>query len=220
MSTVPAPGSRIRRDWSARARTSAMEALRYSRFVAWMRRGLSLAAFAIIFAVLAFFFVERQPRQLTMSFEKMGTVENDLAMMKPRLTGNDNKGNPFVITADAAIQDAKNPKRARLKKIEADLALDRQGWVNAMASTGSVDMGAGRLELAGGIDLFSDSGYELHTQSASLDLGRSIAWGDHPVTGHGPFGSLSADSFRADREAGQLLLTGHVHMAFVGAKKK
>jgi lipopolysaccharide export system protein LptC len=81
-------------------------------------------------------------------------------------------------------------------------------------------MGAGRLELAGGIDLFSDSGYELHTASASLDMNRSIAWGEHPVTGHGPFGSLSADRFRADRENNQLLLTGHVHMAFIGAKKK
>ena len=46
-------------DWSARVRTTAMEALRYSRFVALMKRLLSLGAFLIIAAVLAFFFVQR-----------------------------------------------------------------------------------------------------------------------------------------------------------------
>ncbi len=74
----------------------------------------------IIFAVLAFFFVQRQPRQLAMSYEKLGHVENDLAMVKPRLTVVDAKGNPFVITAKKAVQDAKNPKRATIETIEAD----------------------------------------------------------------------------------------------------
>ena len=102
-------------DWSSRVRTTAKEALRYSKFVSLMKRLLSLGAFLIIAAVLAFFFVQRQPRQLTMSYEMLGRVENDLAMVKPRLTGADAKGNPFVITADMAVQDAKNAKKASLK---------------------------------------------------------------------------------------------------------
>jgi lipopolysaccharide export system protein LptC len=218
MIATPTP-ERVRRDWSARARSSAMDALRYTRFVAWMRRGLSLGAFFIIAAVLAFFFVQRQPRQLAMSYEKMGHLENDLAMLKPRLTGSDDKGNPFVITADAAIQDAKNTRRAQLRNIEADVAMDKASWVNARARQGMVDMAAGRLELFGGIDLFSASGYELHTQTASVNLGQSVIHGHTPVTGQGPLGSLSADEFHADRESGQLLLSGHVHMSVIGARK-
>ena len=50
-------------DWSARVRTTAVEALRYSKFVALMKRLLSLGAFLIIAAVLVFFFVQRMPRQ-------------------------------------------------------------------------------------------------------------------------------------------------------------
>src|ERR1700722_9788576 len=108
-----------RHDWSARARSTALEALRYTQFVGVMKRALPAAAFAVIAAVLVFFFVQRQPARLSMTYEKMGHIENDLAMIKPRLTGADGKGNPFVVTADAAIQDAKNPKRARLRQIEA-----------------------------------------------------------------------------------------------------
>jgi lipopolysaccharide export system protein LptC len=208
-----------RHDWSSRARTTMMEALRYSRFVVLAKRVLSLGAFLIIAAVLAFFFVARAPRQLSVTYEKLGRVENDLSMVKPRLTGTDAKGNPFVITADMAVQDAHNAKRATLKNIEADLALDKKTWLNARARSGMVDMGTGQLELGGGIDLYTDSGYELHTPSASMNLKQNIVHGHQEVTGQGPDGTLRADSFHADRNAGLLTLSGHVRMQFVGTGK-
>jgi lipopolysaccharide export system protein LptC len=208
-----------RHDWSARARSTAMEALRYTQFVGVMKRALSAAAFAVIAAVLAYFFVARQPARVTMGYERLGRVENDLAMIKPRLNGQDAKGNPFVITADAAIQDVKNPKRARLIKVEADLSLDRSQWINANAARGQVDMSAGSLELNGGINVFSDQGYELHTESASVDLKKGVVLGHDEVTGHGPLGDLRADQFRFDRDSRLLTLDGHVHMTYVGTKK-
>ena len=206
-------------DWSARVRTTAMEALRYSRFVTLMKRLLSLGAFLTIAAVLAFFFVQRMPRQLQMSYERLGRVENDLTMVKPRLAGADVKGNPFVITADSAVQDAHNPKKASLKNLEADLTLDKQNWVNARAHAGMVDMNTGALELRGGIDVFTATGYELHSNSASANLKQSVIHGHEPVTGQGPQGSLRADEFHADRATNLLTLSGHVQMTLLGAKK-
>jgi lipopolysaccharide export system protein LptC len=206
-------------DWSARVRTTALEALRYSKFVFLMKRVLSLGAFLIIAAVLAFFFVQRQPRQLSMSYETLGRIENDLAMVKPRLTGADEKGNPFVITADMAVQDSKNAKKASLKNLEADLALDKNNWINARARAGMVDMAAGKLELTGGISVFTDTGYELHSQSASMDLKQSVVHGHEAVTGQGPDGTLRADRFHADRSTNQLTLSGHVEMTLHGSRK-
>jgi lipopolysaccharide export system protein LptC len=206
-------------DWSARVRTTAMEALRYSRFVALMKRLLSLGAFLTIAAVLAFFFVQRMPRQLQMSYERLGRIENDLTMVKPRLAGADAKGNPFVITADSAVQDAHNPKKASLKNLEADLAADRQNWINARARTGMVDMNSGALELRGGIDVFTATGYELHTASASANLKQSVIHGHEAVTGQGPQGNFRADEFHADRATNLLTLSGHVQMTLLGTKK-
>ena len=206
-------------DWSARVRTTTLEALRYSRFVARMKKVLSFGAFLTIGAVLAFFFVQRLPRQLQMSYEKLGRLENDLTMVKPRLTGADAKGNPFVITADSAVQDAANSKRASLKNLEADLALDGHNWINARAHSGMVDMTSGQLELGGGIDVFTATGYELHSRSASANLKQSIIHGHEPVTGRGPQGSLRADEFHADRATNVLTLSGHVQMTLTGTKK-
>jgi lipopolysaccharide export system protein LptC len=206
-------------DWSARVRTTAIEALRYSRFVHLMKRVLALGAFLIIAAVLAFFFVQRLPHQLQMSYETLGRVDNDLAMMKPRLSGADAKGNPYVITADMAVQDAHNAKKASLKNLEADLALDSKNWLNARAKSGTVDMNTGQLELRGGIDVFTATGYELHTASASANLKQSVIHGHEAVTGQGPNGALRADEFHADRATDILTLTGHVQMTLFESKK-
>lgn len=206
-------------DWSARVRTTTVEALRYSRFVALMKRVLALGAFLIIAAVLAFFFVQRMPRQLQMSYERMSKVQNDLTMVKPRLAGSDSKGEPYVITADRAVQDAHNAKRAVLKNMEADLSLDKGNWINARAKSGLVDMTTGQLELYGGIDVYTANGYELHSNSASANLKQSVIHGHEPVTGQGPDGTLRADEFHADRATDILTLSGHVHMTLFGSGK-
>lgn len=208
----------LHHDWSARARSTAMDALRYTQFVGVMKRALPAAAFAVIAAVLAFFFVQRQPTRFSMTYEKMATLENDLAMIKPRLTGVDDQGHPFVITAAAAIQDAKNPKRVRLNKVEADLTLEKGAWINADAATGLVDMKAGSLQLGGGINVYSDAGYELHTPSASVDLNEGVVHGDEEVKGQGPLGTMRADQFHYDRGSNLLQLSGHVQMSFVRSK--
>ena len=209
---------RIRYDWNARVRSTAFDARRYTKFVTRMRRVTALSAFAVIFAVLGFFFVARAPRQLQLSYEKLGTLENDLAMVKPRLSGVDASGNPFVVTARVAVQDAKNPKRATLQQIEADMNT-KNGWVNARAGHGVIDMAVQKLVLGGGIEIFTDTGYTLHTESASADLKANILQGDRPVNGQGPLGAMQADSFRYDRAADLLTLRGHVHIVMSGKTK-
>jgi len=205
-------------DWSARVRTTSVEALRYSRFVVLMRRILALGAFLTIAAVLAFFFVQRMPRQLQMSYERLGPVKNDLTMMKPRLAGSDSKGNPYVITADRAVQDIHNPKKATLQNLEADISLDKGNWINARARAGLVDMSTGQLELYHGIDVFTAKGYELHSNSASANLKQNMIHGHETVTGQGPDGTLRADEFHADRDTDILTLNGHVRMTLFGSK--
>src|ERR1700744_3937782 len=87
---------------SARARSSALEALLYTQFVGVMKRALPAAAFAVIAAVAAFFVLQRQPGRVALAYQKLGLIDNDLAMIKPHLAGVDSHGDPFVITADKA----------------------------------------------------------------------------------------------------------------------
>jgi lipopolysaccharide export system protein LptC len=208
------------RDWSARTRSTAVQALRYSRFVGVMKRTLPIGAAAILAVVIAYSVVPRRQDGFSLINQRMGTLRNDLAMTKPRLTGTDARGNPFVITAAAAVQDPANRHRATLKQVEADMQFDGLHWLNASADTGLFDMDTGTLKLNGGIALYTDSGYELHTQSADVDLKKNIFQGADRVTGHGPLGSLSADRFHIDRLKRHMKLNGHVHMIMYPNKAK
>ena len=208
-----------RHDWSARARSTAMDALRYTQFVGVMKRALPVAAFAVISAVVAYFFVARQPARVSLNYQQLGHVQDDLAMVKPRLTGQDAKGNPFVVTAAVAVQEAGNPKRVHLTKVEADLNEGSGGWINASAATGLADLNVGVLQLDGGISAFTDQGYELHTKSAFVDLNKGVLHGHEEVTGQGPLGTLRADEFHFDRASNHLLLQGHVQNVIFGIHK-
>jgi lipopolysaccharide export system protein LptC len=208
-------------DWSARQRLSAVDALRYSRFVAVMRRILPVAAVVLIGSVVAYSVMPRhQDRFVTMP--QSGNIARDLTMTKMSFTGTDEKGNPYKVTAAEVIQDPnwRNKHRAELHEIDADMQFENQSWISASAKRGYFDADAGTLRLDGGISVFTDNGYELHTQSADAYIKTNVLEGTEKVSGHGPLGQFSADKFHFDRIHKQLNLSGHVKMRMYPQKSK
>ena len=131
--------------------------------------------------------------------EKMGMVSGDLVMLKPKLNGIDSDGNPFVVTADSAVQNPKNLRQATLKNVEADVNLKSGRWLNLTAPHGKLDSDAKTLQLWGAIAVFTDDGNEMHTNLAYVDLVKGVVVGPHHVTGQGPQGTYVADRFRIER---------------------
>ena len=188
-----------RMDVAARARTTVSEAKRYTKFVGVMKRVLMIAALLLVAAVLAYSLAPRPQGKVAMTFQRLGMVNNDLAMIKPKLTGADKKGNPYLVTADEAIQDARNTKHARLKNVAADLTTRSGGWVNIEAPQGFLAGDVNKLNLFGAVSMFTDKGYEAHTTLANVDLTSGVIVGPHWVRGQGPLGTFVADKFRIDR---------------------
>lgn len=214
---VPATGHSLH-SWTELTRQTALETLRYSRFVTVMKRMLPLAAAGILAAVIAYSLVPRHQERVTLSYSQTGTIHNDLAMLKPRFSDTDAKGNPYVITASQIVQDAKDHSRATMENVEADMQYDNQNWMNATAKSGYFDADARTLTLNGDIALFTDSGYELHTATVDVDLKKNVFDGSTTVTGHGPLGTLRADRFHIDRIKKQIRLNGHVRMTMYPKK--
>ena len=205
----PAPATE--RDWSARQRMKVGEALRYSRFVGVMKRLLPIAAVVLMGSVIAYSVMPRHNERM-MAMTQSGNLARDLTMTKSSFTGTDEKGNPFKITAAEVIQDpaAKNKLKAALKQIDADMQFENGSWINATAAHGFIDGDSGILTLDGGISVFTDSGYELQTKSATAHIKANILEGSEGVKGHGPIGQFSADRLHFDRIKKQLRLMGHV----------
>jgi lipopolysaccharide export system protein LptC len=207
------------RDWSARQRLKAVDALRYSRFVSVIKGVLLVAAVVLLGSVIAYSVMPRQKDRL-LTMQQSDNLSRDLTMTKSSFTGTDEKGNPFKVTAAEVIQDpgANRKLRAELKQVDADMQFENQSWVNASARHGFIDADAGLLRLDGGISVFTDNGYELHTQSADAYFKANILQGTEAVSGHGPVGKFRADRFHFDRVKKELKLDGHVRMTLYPQK--
>jgi lipopolysaccharide export system protein LptC len=207
---------RPRRDWSSRTRISAHQTERYSRFVILAKRGLLIAAGVLIAAVVVYSLQPRQREQLAMSFQRLGVVNNDLAMIKPHLTGINEEGDPYVVTAERAIQVRGNAKRARLINVEADVTLNDGTWVGATAPYGMLDAAARTLALTGAVAIYSDKGYEAHTTAANVNLHSGMIEGNQTASGQGPLGTFRADRFKIERDNKAVYLYGNVQMTIYG----
>jgi lipopolysaccharide export system protein LptC len=213
---------RLRRDWSARARADVRQTERYTLFVVYAKRGLLIAAAVLLAVVLAY---SLQPRQqnanrIALSFKNIQIVGNDLAMTSPRLTGVDEEGDPYIVTAEVAIQDRLNAKHARLKAVQGDVTLKDGAWVSLTAPAGILDASHKLLTLSGAISVFSDNGSEAHTTAANINMESGIITGNRVVTGQGPRGTFRADRFKIDRPKKLVYLYGNVHMTIFGHAKR
>src|SRR5262249_38273202 len=103
-------------EWTARYRASGLERQDHNRFVGVMKRGLPIAAVALLTAVVAYSLQPRlqNTKKLALTMQRIGILNNDLMMIKPKLTGVDGEGNPYVVTAEEAIQDVHDGKQAQL----------------------------------------------------------------------------------------------------------
>jgi lipopolysaccharide export system protein LptC len=213
-------------EWDVRARTTAQESQRYTRFVGVMKRAL-LGAVVVILGVVLVYSLQPRHQGVQIGAEKIENLLGDLTMEKPRLTGLDGDGNPYVVTAEKAVQDAHDTKKMHLFKVDADLTEKKRGtWINLHAPTGKLDGDTHILQLFGPIDTFSDNGYEMHTMVAVVDLAKGIVHGPRMAVGQGPTGNMRADSFYIDRDKHLIVLNGNVHMTIYpsalkqGKKKK
>jgi lipopolysaccharide export system protein LptC len=202
------------REWRISPRATLMAARRYSMFVKFMKGALPLAALALGAAVLVYALQPRDVRRMAMTFERLSRVEGDLAMLKPRLSGVDNDGLPFVVTASRAIQEARGSDRVRLEDVTADMSLKDGTALHVTALKGVVDTKTHVLQVSGGMRLTSQDGYNARTQSAVADLRAGTVHGENGIEADGSFGHITAQRFALNRDTRQVRFSGNVHMVF------
>jgi lipopolysaccharide export system protein LptC len=200
----------------ASPRETLHQARRYSSFVRFMKRILPLAALLLAIAVIGYAVQPRDTGQMALTFERMGAIENDLAMINPRLTGTDDNGLPFVVTASSAVQMGPESERVRLENVNADLVLEDGTELNVIAAQGVIDNQTQTLDFYGGIELTTADGYTAETETARADLRQGIVHGESPVAAQGAMGNLTAQSFTFERQSGMLHFVGDVRMDLNG----
>lgn len=137
-------------------------------------------------------------------------IENvpNLMVDKLNLTGTDQDGQPYALTADRALQAANTKNLVDLEKPKGEITLKGGAWVAGIADRGRIDQNSNKLWLGGNVELFHDKGYRFNSDEMNVDINKSAAWGEQPVTIQGNFGQIEGSGFRLLDGGKTVIVTG------------
>lgn len=165
-------------------------------FVRFMKFILPLIALGTVVAVIAWPQMAKRRMAIPLTFSDVETANSALVMNNPRYRGTDTSGQPYVVTADRAIQDPKDDKQVTLDRVQADVHMTTGEWWSLTSDTGLYNGTAQMLDLYGNINVYGDRGNEMHGHSAEINLQTKVISSDDKVWGHAGFGSIQANGLR------------------------
>lgn len=219
---TPAPVTRERgvRWQSQVARPGTDTIVGYSRFVRIMKVMLPLIAFSLIVLVVVYSTMGRESTNISVTATEVKQLDNDRQLVAPKLTGTDGRGQPFTVTAKAATQVPGKARKMDIEDVVADVTMQDKSWVQVSATLGRLDVEGKTLDLSKTINIFSDKGYECHTNTARYDFGAGLLKGEEPINCQGPLGLIEAKRFEGLREPGVLRFMGGVSTTYYPAARQ
>lgn len=193
-------------DFSPRDSGAALgQVLRRRRFVQFMKFVLPLFALGTVAIVVAWPQLSKRHQMLPLTFSDVDSTNAALVMNNPRYRGTDANDQPYVVTADRAVQDPEDENQVTLDNIHADISMNDGTWWSLTANTGLYHGGRKLLHLFGDVTVLGDTGYEMHGSSVEVDLATSALASDEKVWGQSEVGAVRANGLRV-RDKGRVIV--------------
>lgn len=144
---------------------------------------------------------------------KVEVTKERLRVQSATYRGQDNKGQPFTLTAGSAVQKSAAEPIVDIDRMMADIQL-ADGPGKLTAPSGRFNLNSQQVEVNGPIAFDGPKGYTLQTQGATVDLKQKTMQGTGGVTGTLPQGNFKADSMNADLDNRIVRLNGRASMTF------
>jgi lipopolysaccharide export system protein LptC len=144
-------------------------------------------------------------------------VENAPERMRveaARYTGADDRGQPFQITAQRAIQRSSDTPIVDIRGVLARLGM-RQGPVTIGANQGNYNLDSHRIAINGAVRVVGPDGYQLSTRDVNVDLKSRQLASEGPVVGQMRLGTFEAGQLRADLGERKIVLDGGARLKIV-----
>jgi lipopolysaccharide export system protein LptC len=190
-------------DWEPKRAQTLRKARRRSRLIGLLRRGFVAAAGASFAAV--FVFMTLHAVQGVSNAGQYASAE-PLRMINPRFIGQTDNGGPYQLSAEMA---ERQPGENQPIELVAPVYRTEAGTI-MLAPRGIYDEQAQTVVFDGEV-LFSDAGgNRFTTPNMMVDLEAGTLTGRGGVTGAGPLGVLSAESYELRDSDRALVLRGGV----------
>jgi lipopolysaccharide export system protein LptC len=198
-----------------RRRTTGEDAAARAAFMRRMRVALPILALVLI---ATFFFSTRKTgvdEAFLNDFADLEATPQNLKTAKPHFTGVDARGNPYEVTAEAALQQANGGKIVDLEAPRAVTSARGEESV-VVAKTGVFDADSKKLDLKEGVTFehrVGPTNYVLRTDEATYTIDDRRVVSEAGVAGEGADGErLKADRMNADEREGKVVFEGNVSM--------
>ncbi|MEM9495495.1 MAG: LPS export ABC transporter periplasmic protein LptC [Pseudomonadota bacterium] len=214
----PIGGRRVLDSLPMRARTTGKAAAARTRMVRRLRIALPALALVLVAAFVFNTGSNKADDIFLDDFKEFGVATEDLRMANPQFDGIDDRGQPFQITADAAIR---SPEDRNVVTLDQPRAVQGAGdeETTVTAATGVYQSEANILELADDVTLehrFGKETYVLRSPSATVSIQDEVVQSDAGVGGRSTEGgALKADTMRAYRGEGRVVFEGNVSMRII-----
>ncbi len=183
---------------------------RYSCFVRWMRQALPVAAAVLAVLLLTWPSVHTSEVK-TLPPTTMGLRE----MTNLHYIGLNKNNEPLDVWAQKAVQAGALEDAIDLITLRAVLERVSGQKVKISSDMGHFDQKTNHIFLSGNVHLVDESGYDLRTPTAEIDLNTPAqVWGNDAVAGVGPQGSLEGNGFKITDEGKTIVVNGRPSMQF------
>lgn len=180
----------------------------YSTFIKRMRILLPMGALCIIAVLFSWDILKSEKIVQKVNEEKTKQDISKNELLAPNFAGTDEKGQPYTITAQKAVQSESDDQIILLTAPLGDILLENGKWLAISSKEGAYHQSKQKLNLKDQVNLFHDEGYNFSTDEIDIDLaGKTAATRTH-VQGQGPKGILDAASMQADLNTGTLIFNG------------
>jgi lipopolysaccharide export system protein LptC len=194
-----------------------VNAERHTRLVRFLRKALPVVAVLVLFC---YFITSRLGLSIsvgdfTASIDGIEVSDGNLRMTNPKLEGADKKNGKYVIGADYADQDMKDPKIIKLHAIKAELSSADGGWSRMKAVRGVFNSKSERLVMQDKITVATSSGITGELKHASLMAKTQTLRSHRPVFFNLPNGTISARALTFRSSDSTLTFRGKVRVHVV-----
>jgi lipopolysaccharide export system protein LptC len=173
------------------------------------------AAVGILIAILALApFQKKGDVSFILDKKKVQSAPETLRVESARYTGTDKKGQPFVMTANRAVQPNSDTPIVNIQGMFANVQ-QAKGPMQIVADHGRYNLDTQRVAIDGPVKVTGADGFHLSTSNVLVDLGDQQLASQGPAEGATNLGQFRANHIRADLINHTVVLEGGARLKIV-----
>lgn len=186
----------------------------HDRVIHVMKIGLP-ALIGVVLAFLAFSPLEdKQEVSFLLDKNKVEHADDRMRVDSAQYRGVDNRGRPFVIDAQRALQRSAAEQIVYINGMRAEMGLEN-GPAQIQANQARYDMRNDRVDVMGPILVTASDGYRMQTRDVVVDLRQRRLVSNGAVEGEMPLGRFSGGRIEAGLNDRTVVLTGRPKLHIV-----